>query len=178
MVFSSCWDNRYEIEGLAEGLDEGDTLLLSDNSLSAKPFDRLTIHEGKFHYKGTTDSARLLRICVMDNPNIEALFFAEPGQTAEIQLHTDGTTLVGGSDANVAWQQLTDMCNTYSREIEKLISSLYAEEISKKEMAVVKDKINHLEQQKNIWLKGFAEYNKDNAAGKFILACYLSGKPQ
>jgi len=165
---AACWGNSYKIEGLAEGFGEGDTLLLSDVYLSAKPFDTVIVSEGKFHYRGVVDSARLQRIYVMGCPDVQALFFAEPGKTVSICLNADGTSKIGGTEANDAWQQLTDMCNTYEQQVEALVSSFYQDEISEQEMTAVTDRIKKLDQQKAEWLDSFAEYNKDNATGTFL----------
>ena len=168
MVLSACMGNKCKIEGLADGFAEGDTMLLSDIYTSDNTCDTVIVSKSRFSAKVMADSARLYKVWALSAPEIQALFFAEPGQTARVVLRADGTSMVSGTEANDAWQQLTDMCNAYEQQVEALVSSFYDDNVSADELERTTEQIRKLDRQKSEWMDDFYERNKGNAMGAFL----------
>lgn len=150
------------------GMTEGDTLLLTDDLATFAPCDTMIIAENAFHLKGRTDSARLCMIYAAGRTDVQALFFLEPGKI-EVTIDADGETRVGGTEGNVAWQQMTDGLAEYERRVDAVVETFYDDDISEEGMKAKTDYLRRLDEQKAEWLRSFAESNAENAAGRFLI---------
>ena len=167
LVTTACRHNAFQIEGTATGMAEGDTLLLTDDLLGYTPTDTVVITENTFRLKGRTDSARLCMIYAAANTGVQALFFLEPGKI-EVSLDADGPSRVGGTEGNIAWQQLTDGLAEYERKVDAVVESFYEDDMSEESMRAKTDYLRRIDDQKAEWLRQFAESNAGNATGRFL----------
>ena len=62
ILFASCQQNSYKIEGQAEGLADGDTLYVTNDLEALQPIDSIIIKNGEFTYKAATDTVVLSMI--------------------------------------------------------------------------------------------------------------------
>jgi hypothetical protein len=161
LLLTACHKNSYKIEGIAEGFAEGDTLLVKSYP-KTDDTELITVKDGGFSFKGVADSARLMILTARQNTNIQVFFFAEPSATVSIHLNVNGDCRVGGTKANDAWQELTDMCNEYERQTEILVTRLYSEDITKDELQATISQIRQLDKEKEKWMNTFLKRNKDN----------------
>ena len=109
ILMVGCQSQTYKLMGTAEGLADGDTLLLTADMVNGTPSDTIIMKDNTFTFKGTADqeTALCMVYCAKRN-EINAAFIREPG---EITIHlsaTPGASRVGGTPCNNEWQRLND----------------------------------------------------------------------
>ena len=60
LLLVGCQSNTYKLQGTAEGLEDGDTLFLTDDMINGTPSDTIIIEKGAFSFKGETDKEAAL----------------------------------------------------------------------------------------------------------------------
>ncbi len=174
LVMTACQKNGYTIKGTVEGLNDGDTLLLTNDLVTGLPTDTIIVSDGRFSLKGTVDSAQLCLLYKPDASGASATFFLEPG-TIQIAFSGEaGKSTVGGTKANDAWQQLNDLSMSYYKRMEEQYHSAtntqddaFASQLDDN-MAKLQQLQNELSQK----VIELAEQNIDNELGYFIVANY------
>ena len=162
----ACQSNSYKINGVAEGFQDGDTLLMGTNFNEGQR-DTLIVKDGKFHFEGVADSADL---CIISSPkhSVDAAFFREPG-TIEITLNTNGSPKVSGTKANEAWQKLNEEQQAFSQKMEELVKPLYTENLDSAQQQAIYDQFSELQKEMQNKIVETAENNIDNVLGFFLL---------
>ena len=169
ILFASCQQNCYKIEGQAEGLADGDTLYVTNDLEALQPIDSIIIKNGEFTYKAATDTV-VLSMIYTKTLSAAALYFTEPG-TIRINLSTVPIqTRVGGTKANDAWQQLTDLTNEYGQQAQAKAGQLYSDSITKEEQQALVEEMQGLENELQQKIVELTEQNIDNELGFFIMA--------
>ena len=56
LALTACHSNTYKISGAVEGLNDGDTLFITNDLQTGIPTDTLIVKDGKFELSGETDS--------------------------------------------------------------------------------------------------------------------------
>ena len=80
-------NNSFKVDGVAEGFEEGDTLLVIRGD-KPEPLDTVLVKEGKFKWQGEADSV-VFYVIAAPQANATVVFFGEPG-TVNIRLSADG----------------------------------------------------------------------------------------
>lgn len=123
----ACQSNSFKIKGHIDGLTEGDTLILTNNKLSAingnisKGESIVIDKNGDFVYQGLADS---VQECVLYNPKSEYdyyTFFREPGAKLDMNL-CSGTKLgdynyITGTKLNNDLTKITNNIETLQKKI-------------------------------------------------------------
>lgn len=163
----ACQSNSYKINGVAEGFQDGDTLLMGSNFDEDSAKDTLIVKDGKFSYEGVADSADFCVVSAL-NGGSNAAFFREPG-TIQVTLNANGEPKVGGTKANDAWQQLNEEQMAFSQKMEKLVEPLYSENLDSAQQQAIYDQFNEMQKQMQDKIVETAENNIDNVLGFFLL---------
>ena len=117
LLLVGCQSNTYKLMGTAEGLEDGDTLLLTDNMLDGTPSDTIIIEKGAFSFKGEADKETALCMIYSAKQNeINAAFIREPGEITIKLSATPGASRVSGTPCNEEWQRLNDSVMVIGKE--------------------------------------------------------------
>lgn len=127
LLLSSCQPKgdgqSWHVKGTAEGLTNGDMLLLTD--ADGQLLDSIRVSNGKFSCMGKTDSVCLYSIYVAKDETKSVCFLTEPGNIKVTLAAKPGESKVGGTAANDALQELTESLNPYYERLEKLEQALF-----------------------------------------------------
>ena len=171
-ALTACQQNSYKIKGTAEGFNEGDTLFLTQDFNMGIPSDTFIVKKGSFEISGTADSTVLAMIYAQNNPELNATFFMEPA-TITIKLAQEpGLSVVGGTKANDAWQELNQMLYEYGQKMQKAAEQMYSEELSEEENQASIDKMNAIQAEMSAKILEATKANIDNEFGYFLVTNY------
>jgi thiol-disulfide isomerase/thioredoxin len=129
-LLMACQSNSFKIKGHVKGLTEGDTLILTNNELSAINGDRsqgeriIIDKNGNFEYKGSADS---VEECILYNPKSEYnfyVFYREPGAQLKMNLYTgpvlEDYNYITGTKLNNALTTITNKIEILQKNIAKI----------------------------------------------------------
>ena len=174
-AFTACQQNSYKIEGTAEGFAEGDTLFLTQDFNMGIPSDTFIVKKGAFEISGTADSTVLAMIYAQNNPELNATFFMEPG-TINIQLAKEpGLSVVGGTTANNAWQELNQTLYEFGQKMQTAAEQMYSEELSEEENQAAIEKMNAMQAEMSAKIFEATKANINNEFGYFLVTNYSDG---
>ena len=169
VALAACQQNGYQIKGTAEGAADGDTLLLSTDFMEGNSADTIIIKNKKFELKGQADSVQLAVIFFKNRPELAATFLLESGTITIDMKQEPGQSKVGGTKANEAWQQLTEISADYGEQIQSTAEKLYEEGITEERQKAVMDQINQLQDELGKKVVELTEQNLDNELGYFLV---------
>ncbi|MBR1485266.1 MAG: AhpC/TSA family protein [Prevotella sp.] len=165
----SCQDNSYTILGTVDGLEDGDTLILTNDLAANTPLQKVTVKAGAFELKGMADSVSLHVLYVGNRPDVNVSFFLEPGDI-KVHLSTEmGKCSVGGTKANEAWNQLNTTTAAFNEQMRTQVERLYDQTLGEPERLAIMDSLQRMEQQMVQMVVETAEKNIDNEAGYFVV---------
>ncbi len=165
LMMSACQSNTYKVEGVAEGMEDGDTILIFKNAPA--PVDTLIVKDGAFSWSGQADSV----VCYfITAPKVGAstLFFAEPG-TIHITLHAKGVPEVSGTKANDALQEMNVKQAEYRGKVDTLLSKLNTPDISEEQQKAIYEQYNQLMTEMGKGIVSLAVKNLDNELGYMLI---------
>lgn len=174
MALTACQQNSFKIDGTAEGFEEGDTLFITNDMNEGTPVDTLIVHEGKFSYKGESDSIGLWMVYSKKQPFLNVTFFNEPGTIVATLAQDPGKSLIAGTKANDGWQKLNDMTARFTEKMQQLAEPLYTGDLADEQQKALLDSLNALQADMNKSVVRIAEDNIDNELGLFILTNFSS----
>ena len=172
----ACQSNSFKIKGHINGLTEGDTLILTNNKLSAINDNRsqgesLVIDKnGDFVYEGLADS---VEECVLYNPKSGYdyyTFFREPGAKLDMNL-CSGTKLgeynyITGTKLNNDLTKITNNIETLQKKIEEISKRSYKKVLTAEE----RTKIDNINQQiRTIIIHAINDNQKNELGYKLII---------
>lgn len=172
LALTACHSNTYKISGVAEGLQDGDTLFITNDLQSGIPTDTLIVKNGKFELSGETDSTYLCMVYCDKRNELNAPFFIEPGNISIKLSETPGASRVGGTKCNEQWQELNDSVMTIGKEINRIAEHIYGSTTDEMEQQKGMDQINKLNQRFAALVVKTAEKNVNNEFGYFLLTYY------
>ena len=173
-AFVGCQQNGYKIKGTAEGLSDGDTLLLVGAFAESEGGDTIIVKNGKFEYSGETDSVSLCAIYSLATPGVGTDFLLEPG-TITIDLSTEaGKTRVGGTKANEGWQKMNEMVAEYGQQMQQLTSKLMNSTPDSAQQRAAYEQMARLEYEMGQKVVEMTEKNLDNELGYFMVMNYIN----
>ena len=130
ITLAACQSNTYKISGKADMLHDGDTLLLTKDLHTGEPSDTLIVKDGTFTLQGETDSVQLAMIYSLNNQEINAPFFLEPGDITIFLSEIPGASRVGGTKCNHEWQTLNDSVMSIGKDINRIAEHIYGNTMS------------------------------------------------
>lgn len=165
LMLNACQSNGYKVEGVAEGTQDGDTILIYKNAPA--PVDTLFVKNGTFEWSGEADSV----VCYfISAPKIGAstLFFAEPG-TIHITLRANEVPVVSGTKANDALQEMNVNQAEFKKKVDALLSKLNAPDITEEQQKAFYEQYNQLLEEMGKGVVNIAIKNLDNELGFMLI---------
>ena len=172
ITLAACQSNTYKISGKADMLHDGDTLLLTKDLHTGEPSDTLIVKDGTFTLQGETDSVQLAMIYSLNNQEINAPFFLEPGDITIFLSEIPGASRVGGTKCNNEWQTLNDSVMSIGKDINRIAEHIYGNTISAEEQEKGMQQIDRLNERFAKLVVKTAEKNIKNEFGYFLLTYY------
>ena len=166
LTTTACQSNNYKIEGVAEGFEDGDSIVLYE-AATREALDTIVVNGGKFSYEGEADSVVLQSLMALDG-SAYALFFNEAG-TIQVTLSKDDVSRISGTKANDAWQAMTDKEAEIQEKAEDLLAQLQDDETDETTRAEAMEQYNKLQEDLADYLRKLTEDNIDNEFGFFVL---------
>ena len=172
LALTACHSNTYKISGSVEGLDDGDTLYITNDLQTGIPTDTLIVKDGKFELSGETDSTYLCMVYSEKRNELNAPFFVEPGNISIKLVETPGASRVGGTKCNEQWQELNDSVMTIGKEINRIAEHIYGNTVDEMEQQKGMEQIDKLNQRFSAIVVKTTEKNIKNEFGYFLLTYY------
>ena len=172
LALTACHSNTYKISGSAEGLEDGDTLYITNDLQTGIPTDTLIVKDGKFELSGETDSTYLCMVYSEKRNELNAPFFVEPGNISIKLVETPGASRVGGTKCNEQWQELNDSVMTIGKEINRIAEHIYGNTVDEMEQQKGMEQIDKLNQRFSAIVVKTTEKNIKNEFGYFLLTYY------
>jgi thiol-disulfide isomerase/thioredoxin len=171
-ALTACHSNAYKISGAVEGLNDGDTLFITNDLQTGIPTDTLIVKDGKFELSGETDSTYLCMVYSEKRNELNAPFFVEPGNISIKLVETPGASRVGGTKCNEQWQELNDSVMTIGKEINRIAEHIYGNTVDEMEQQKGMEQIEKLNQRFSAIVVKTTEKNIKNEFGYFLLTYY------
>ena len=172
LALTACQSNTYSISGIVEGLEDGDTLFITNDLQTGIPTDTLIVKDGRFEMSGIADSTYLCMVYSEKRNELNAPFFVEPGNISIKLVETPGASRVGGTKCNEQWQELNDSVMTIGKEINRIAEHIYGNTIDEMEQQKGMEQIDKLNQRFASIVTKTTERNIDNEFGYFLLTYY------
>ncbi|MBR2114342.1 MAG: AhpC/TSA family protein [Prevotella sp.] len=172
LALTACHSNTYKISGAVEGLNDGDTLFITNDLQTGIPTDTLIVKDGKFELSGETDSTYLCMVYSEKRNEVNAPFFIEPGNISIKLVETPGMSRVGGTRCNEQWQELNDSVMFIGKEINRIAEHIYGNTIDEMEQQKGMEQIEKLNQRFSAIVVKTTEKNIKNEFGYFLLTYY------
>ena len=172
LALTACHSNTYKISGAVEGLNDGDTLFITNDLQTGIPTDTLIVKDGKFEMSGETDSTYLCMVYSEKRNELNAPFFIEPGNISIKLVDTPGASRVGGTKCNEQWQELNDSVMSIGKEINRIAEHIYGNTVDEMEQQKGMEQIEKLNQRFSAIVVKTAEKNIKNEFGYFLLTYY------
>ena len=173
-AFVGCQQHGYTIKGTAEGLSDGDTLLLVGAFAESEGGDTIIVKNGKFEHSGEADSVSLCAIYSLSTPGVGTDFLLEPG-TITIDLQAEeGKSRVGGTKANEGWQQLNEMVASYGEQMQQLSTQLMSGTPDSARQRAAYEQMARIEYEMGQKVVEMTEKNLDNELGYFLVLNYIN----
>ena len=170
MASLACQEQTCRVVGTVDGLEDGDTIILTSDLAANTPQKKAVVKNGAFQIEcSSTDSVGLHVLYVGNRPDLNVSFFPEP---AEIMVHlsTDmAKCSVSGTKANDAWNHMNQQTAHYSGQMREQLQKVYDQSLSEDERIAVMESINGIEQKLVAMVVETAEQNIDNELGFFIV---------
>lgn len=167
LMMVACQSNSFKVNGVAEGFNDGDTLLFMEE-IGGDPSSTIIVKDGKFTLQGEVDSVTLCSVTAKDGVS-GAIFFREPG-TINITLRSGAPSTVGGTPCNDGWQELNNAQTEFSEKTNKMVEQLYTEELDSAQQASLVEQVEAAHKELTDKIMATAEKNIKNELGLFILS--------
>lgn len=171
VMLAACQSDSYKIAGECSGMNDGDTIFITNDFATGKPFANGIVKDGRFSVEGTIDTPTL---CIAySKSGLSTTFFVEPG-TIDIKLINTAKAKVGGTPMNDKWQTVMDSTRLIGTEMDRIGQFLYSSQgtISPEEKAEAMARIEKLQGRFAAFIKRYAEENISNQFGMFMLLYY------
>lgn len=172
LALTACQSNTYSISGTVEGLEDGDTLFITNDLQSGIPTDTLIVKDGKFELSGIADSTYLCMVYSEKRNELNPPFFIEPGDISIKLVETPGASRIGGTKCNEQWQELNDSVMVIGKEINRIAEHIYGNTIDEMEQQKGMEQIDMLNQRFAAIVRKTTEKNIKNEFGYFLLTYY------
>ncbi len=162
--------NTYTIEGTTAFMDEGQLELTNDDG---EVIDTIDVKNGKFSYSAQADSVQMYKLTVIGRDSIDVEFFTEQG-TISIDMNEELMgSIVKGTVANDALQEMTnDIRPIYAKiyELEKQVRNDTAQTFDQWAIA---ERYNQLASELGKHIKAAAVKNAENELGYMLVSHFM-----
>ena len=166
---------EYEVLGTVEGLEDGDTIYVTNDLQDLKQTDTLIVKDQKFSFRGNTDSSRLYAVYSAEDKAVMTPFFVEPG-TINVSLSNRRLGSVSGTENNEQLQEVNDSLMYFIEKQNDLMVSMHSSGSTSKALYDKSMKeLNALYERVNRYMYDTAERNIDNDLGYLIIGVYTKG---
>lgn len=170
MVVVACQSgNTYKIDGVAEGLEEGDAILMinPENNVAT---DTLIVHDGKFTFEGNAENVAYT-VLRAPRTGAYAMFFTEPG-TIHILLSASGASEVSGTKANDGLQEYNKIVYAIEQRSNELMMQL--SKLDEEQQATLYEQYQQLQEDYENQLLELAKRHIDNEFGYTLITQQLA----
>jgi len=165
----ACQSNSYQINGFARAFQEGDTVCLATESPEPSLLAQTVIRDGKFLFKGETDSIMLCRTYMKHEPDCDVVFFLESGNiTIEINPQPDFSR-VSGTIINNEWQRLADSVQLLANDIFLILKKPAKDSQTQ---VLQTHSVDSLHRRMSDCILHTAQRNSNNPLGRYIMKHY------
>lgn len=175
-LLAACGGNKYSVSGTIEGAADGDTVLICDisNGVSLQAIDSTVVKNGKFSFKGQTDTCD---VCILafniDGQMNTCTFFLEPGNI-KINYSADQTQTVGGTISNDAFQKFYDEIDKVEQKAMDLDKRMQQATAAGENMESYQDEMDDVQDMYRDVVQKSIRENVDNMFGFNQLLDYYS----
>ena len=172
ILFAGCQSQTYKLIGTAEGLADGDMLLLTDNMNDGTPTDTIILKGNTFSFTGEIEKDKEATLCMVysaKHNEINAPFIREAGEITINLSATPGASRVSGTPCNNEWQRLNDSVMVIGREINRIAEHIYGNTVSQEKQQRGMEQIEKLNKRFSEVVIDVAEKNIDNEFGYFVV---------
>ena len=167
----ACSNNSFKVDGIAEGFDEGDTLLVIRGD-KPDPLDTVLIKDGKFEWQAEADSV-IFYVIAAPKSHTSVVFFGEPG-TVKIKLSADGNSEISGTKSNEALQEMNKLNAEFQKKIDVLMPK-FSEDVDEEQQKALYEEYNKLVEEMQANVAELAKKNLDNELGFVLLSTIAYG---
>ena len=179
-LFVACGGNKYTVSGKIEGLSDGDSVSICDisNGVSLVTLDSTVVKNGKFIFKGETDTCD---VCVLvfniDGEMNTCTFFLEPGKINIT--YKDNIQKVSGTRTNEGFQKFYDDVASLDDKATDLDSRMQKANQAGESMDSYKDEMDALQDMYKDIVETSIRDNADNPFGfQQMLDSYSMFEPE
>ena len=167
LAITACQSNTYKVDGVTEGLEDGDTIFVmtAENSMTT---DTIIVKDGKFSFEGPADSV-IVKSLVAPKTAAYTMFFIEPG-TIHILLSATGLSEVSGTKANDALLEMNKIQYDFQQKGEQLMSQVYTQQLDEEQQKAIYMQYQDLQQQMGQQIADLAKRNVDNELGYLLIS--------
>ena len=165
-LVASCQSDRYQIDGFARQLEQGDTICIVLENKPERLLGMAIVDQGKFYVTGTTETSRFCKAYLSRMKDCNASFLLEPGTIAlELNLPPKPSR-VSGTKLNNQWQQLNDSIQRMGYELFKLATT--KDTCDQATYRAKLQAIDSLHRRMSACIENTARRNADNPLGQYI----------
>jgi len=162
--------NAYTVSGTIEGVENGDTVTLSlPQGRSLETLAEAVVKDGKYEFKGTTDTCQVAYVAVGGRPRVQ-LFLEAGNIQADIKENAASSAI--GTLNNNRMDQFNSLVEAVYDEYGELSKRLQSGELSEEETANVGKQMEDVEKKFDEAIKSSVRDNADCAFGLFLLQQY------
>lgn len=178
-MLAACGGNTYNVSGRIGGLADGDTVTICDISTgSLLPIDTAFVSDGKFAFKGTTDTCSVCVLTFTENGMMQTCtFFLEPGR---IKInYADQVQNVSGTKVNDAFQKFYDEVAKVEEKAMSLDQRAQQAQTKGESLESYQDEMNDLQDMYKQIVRKSIQDNTDNLFGyNQLLDSYSMFEPE
>ena len=167
----ACSTNSFKVDGVAEGFDEGDTLLVIRGD-KPEPLDTIIVKDNKFEWQGEADSV-VFYVIAAPKANSSVVFFGEPG-TVKIRLSADGNSEISGTKSNEALQEMNKLNAEFQKKVDVLMPK-FSEDVDEEQQKALYEEYNKLVEEMQANVAELAKKNLDNELGFVLMSTIAYG---
>lgn len=170
MMLAACQSDSYKIKGECDAVGNGDTIFITDDFSTGKPFAHGIVKDGKFTVEGHIATPALC-IAYGKTANVNTTFFVEPGTVKLTLADMPSKTKVGGTPMNEKWQTIMDSTLVIGTEMNRIGELLYQSphDLSPEEKSATIARMETLQSRFASFIKRYTEKNITNHFGMFML---------
>ena len=166
LMMTACHTNTFKIEGVADGYEDGDTLVIYE-ALTNDALDTLFVKDGHFTYESDIDSVILCALTPADHSAF-VVFIREPG-TIRMTLSKTEPSTIAGTEANDAWQAMNDKQAEIQAKVEDLVGSITSEDEENANQDSIVSEYNRLLEESAKSMINLVETNIDNEFAYIVI---------
>ena len=171
LAMTACQNgNAYKVDGVAEGLEEGDTILVI-NPETSMATDTLIVRKGKFSFEGSADTV-VMNAIMAPKANVHVMYFTEPGDI-HVTLSTTGPSKASGTKANDALQEMQLFQYDLEQEERAIMSSAF-DNMDEAQRAALYEQYLALEEKMEQQVIELAKRHVDNEFGYALITKQLA----